>query len=77
MDGSWQEESYDALVNPSYSKKLIISLKEARKLLGASSKSITNEELEKLINDTETVVRLGLREYIRSKNGKNNDKIKL
>ncbi len=48
---------------------------EARKLLGASAKDITNEELLQLINDTETVVRIGVRQYIRSKNNKNNDNI--
>lgn len=59
------------------SPKPIISLKEARKLLGASIKDVTNEELLQLINDTETVVRIGVRQYIGSKNGKNNDTIKL
>ena len=58
-------------------QKPIISLNEARKLLGASAKDITNEELLQLINDTETVVRIGVRQYIRSKNSKNNDTIEL
>jgi hypothetical protein len=48
----------------------IISLKEARKLLGQKSKNLTNEELETLLGDVETVVRIAIREYISSKNDK-------
>lgn len=50
---------------------LLISVKEARKLLGEKSKKLTNEELEELISHTETVVRLAIRTYIGSKNSKN------
>lgn len=51
---------------------LILSVKEARKLLGKKSESLTNGELEGLINDTETVVRLSVSRFIGSKNSKNN-----
>ena len=53
----------------------VVSLKEARKLLGQKAKTLTNKELETLINETETVVRLSVRTYISSKNIKNNDNI--
>lgn len=51
----------------------VISVKEARKLLGQKTKTLTNEELEALIKETETVVRLSIRTYIRSKNIENSD----
>lgn len=51
----------------------VISVKEARKLLGQKAKTLTNEELETLIKETETVVRLSIRTYIRSKNIENSD----
>lgn len=51
----------------------VISLKEARKLLGQKTKYLTKEELELLIKDTETVVRIYIRQYIRSKKSENND----
>ena len=50
--------------------RTILSLKEARKIINNSSKMITNEELSALIDDTETVVRLIIRLYLRSKNVK-------
>ena len=49
-------------------KQLIISTNEARKLLGQKAKNLTNEELEELIKNTETLVRLSVRSYISSKN---------
>ncbi|HXR49763.1 MAG TPA: hypothetical protein VN778_01925 [Verrucomicrobiae bacterium] len=52
--------------------QLVISVKEARKLLGLKSKNLTNEELKLLIQDTQTVVRICVREYIGSKNSENN-----
>lgn len=52
--------------------KLVISLKEAQKLLGKKSKNLTNVELEALIQATETVVRVSIRTYISSKNVENN-----
>lgn len=52
--------------------KQIISLGEARKLLGQKSKNLTNEELQILIRDTETVVRLSVRQFVGSKNIENN-----
>lgn len=54
---------------------LIISVNEARKLLGYRANSMTKEELELLIKDTETVVRLSVRKFVGSKNIKNNDSI--
>jgi hypothetical protein len=48
--------------------QLVISVKEARKLLGQKSKNLTNEELKSLIQDTETVVRISVRKFIGSKN---------
>lgn len=50
------------------SEQLIISTNEARKLLGQKAKNLTNEELEELIKNTETLVRLSVRSYISSKN---------
>jgi hypothetical protein len=58
-------------------KKPIISVNEARKLLASSGKNMTNDELKKLIDDTETVVRIAVRRFIGSKNSKNNDRISL
>lgn len=49
------------------STKPIISVMEARKL-GAHLDDLTNEELEKLIQDTETLVNIQLEEFLRSKN---------
>lgn len=53
----------------------VITAKEAQKLLGQKSKTLTKEELETLITETETVVRLSIRTYIRSKNMNFNDTI--
>lgn len=50
----------------------VITAKEARKLLGQKAKNLTNEELEALIQATETVVRVSIRTYISSKNINNN-----
>ncbi|MDQ5982178.1 MAG: hypothetical protein QG549_175 [Patescibacteria group bacterium] len=55
---------------------LIISVKEARKLLGQKANNMTNEELKSFIEDAETVVRLSVRKYIGSKNVDNGDSIK-
>lgn len=52
-----------------------ISVKEARKLLGQKSKNLTNEELDELILNTETVVRIAVRRFIGSTNIKNDDTI--
>lgn len=46
--------------------QLVISLKEARKLLGKKSKNLTNEELETLTQEAETVVRIAVQNYLRS-----------
>ncbi|MEO5499300.1 MAG: hypothetical protein ABIR46_02270 [Candidatus Saccharimonadales bacterium] len=57
---------------PYINDQQVITAKEARKLLGQKSKNLTNEELEALIQATETVVRIFIRTYISSKNLKNN-----
>ena len=49
----------------------VITTKEARKLLGYKAKNLTNEELSTLVQDTETVVRMVLHGFLRSKNMKN------
>lgn len=54
----------------------MVSLKEAQKLLGQKAKTLTNKELQTLIQETETVVRLSIQTYISSKNIKNNANIK-
>lgn len=56
----------------SISDQQVITVKEARKLLGQKVKNLTKEELEALIRATETVVRISIRTYISSKNVKNN-----
>lgn len=56
----------------SISDQQVITVKEARKLLGQKAKNLTKEELEALIQATETVVRISVRTYISSKNVKNN-----
>lgn len=59
-----------------FSNREVISIKEARKLLGKKSKNLTNEELEMLITDTVTVMRIAIRNYMRSKNSVFTDNIK-
>lgn len=51
--------------------KGLISAKEARKLLGQRSKNLTNDELEELILNTETVVRIAVRQFVGSINSNN------
>jgi len=47
------------------SPKPIISLKEARKLLGyKASQKLSDEELQKLIHDYEFLARQSIREYL-------------
>ena len=58
-----------------FGNREIISIKEARKLLGKKSKNLTNEELEKLIHDTVKVLTLAIRSYSSSKNSIFNDNI--
>lgn len=48
----------------------LISLKEARKILGSCVKNLTDEELEQLISDTQTLIRMILDMYMRSKNSR-------
>ncbi|HSH56150.1 MAG TPA: hypothetical protein VK983_05005 [Candidatus Limnocylindrales bacterium] len=52
--------------------RMVITVKEARKLLGQKSKDLTNEELQALIQDVETLVRISVRKFIGSKNNENN-----
>jgi uncharacterized membrane protein len=67
-------ERHSTLQNICEAQKLI-TVKEARKLLGQKSKKITNKYLEELIRDAETVVTIIVREYISSINNENSDKI--
>lgn len=53
----------------------IISIKEARKLLGCKAENLTNEELIDLMRHTETVVRISVRRFMSSKSMKNDDTI--
>lgn len=50
--------------------KTIIPLKQTRKILKKSSKNLTNEELRVAIDDIETLAKLALKTYLRSKNVK-------
>ena len=43
--------------------KPIISLKEARKILGKEAQKITDEELEKLIDDLDFIARYAIKEF--------------
>ena len=47
---------------------LIISVKEARKLLGASAKNLTNEEIKIIIIDYELLARYAIRDHLVRKN---------
>lgn len=47
--------------------KLVITFKEARKILGKKSKNLTNEELDEITKQAQTVVRIGIQEFMRSK----------
>lgn len=53
---------------PLLDSKPIVSVKEARKMLGSIADNLTDGELMQLVNDTETVIRVLLRQYLRSKN---------
>lgn len=54
------------------SKPRLITVKETRKLLGKSAEKLTNEDLEELISNTETVVRIAVRRFVGSISSKNN-----
>ena len=45
-------------------KRLLISVKEARKLLGKSSENLTKEEIEKLIANSEQMTRFVIQQYL-------------
>ena len=55
--------------------ELVISLKEAQKLLGKKSKNLTNEELVILIQKAETVVRVDVQGFLRSKYSEERSKL--
>lgn len=55
--------------------ELVISLKEAQKLLGKKSKNMTNEELEKLIKKATTVVRVAVEVFLSSKISEERSKV--
>lgn len=46
----------------------ILSIKDARKLLGKEYDNITNDDLKRMINDLDTVVVIIIKMYLRSKN---------
>ena len=71
-DNTLERESYFQNISPA---KGIITVKEAKKLLGQKSKNLSDEELKILIRDTEAVVRIAVRNFIGSKNLKNHDRI--
>ena len=48
--------------------KPIISIKEARKILGPLANELTNEELALFIAQLEQIARLGVRDYMVRKN---------
>lgn len=45
-------------------KKPIITVKEARKLLGVSAKSLTNEEIKQMLIEYESLARYVIRDYL-------------
>jgi hypothetical protein len=46
------------------SAKPLITVKEARKLLGASAKNLTNEEIKVMIRDYTSLARYAVRDYL-------------
>ena len=44
--------------------KLIISVKEARKLMGRNAKNLSDEEVEKAITDLDFIARMAIRDYL-------------
>lgn len=73
--GSGQKGHYDALAfsvrkkpNPSAKIEPIISVKEARKMLGLSVKDTTDEELRELLLQQEQIIRFIFRKYRVHKN---------
>ena len=46
----------------------VLSVNDARKLLGKEHENLTNQELVTMINDLDTVVTIILKMYLRSKN---------
>lgn len=44
--------------------RLLISVKEARKLLGVHSKGLTNEEIQRLVIDAEHLARFAIQQYL-------------
>lgn len=55
---------------PDQEDKTLISIKEARKLLGKVAENLTNEEINALILHLEQIARLGVHDYMVRKNAK-------
>jgi len=62
--------TYSQAVPGLQKQTLIISVKEARKILGSVADELTNEELKFLITQLEQIARLGVRDYMVRKNDK-------
>lgn len=50
--------------NPSLGKRPIISVKEARKLLGSNQRNYSDSDIKLLVNDCEQLARLSIRQYL-------------
>jgi hypothetical protein len=46
------------------SPKLIISVKEARKLLGGTGKDLSNSDIEAMVRDYSSLARYAIRDYL-------------
>ena len=54
---------------PSFQKPHIITVKEARKLLGATAKDLSDQAIKSLVSDCEQLARLTIRQYLIRKSG--------
>ncbi|MEK7059839.1 MAG: hypothetical protein AAB971_03725 [Patescibacteria group bacterium] len=50
--------------NPVATAKPLITVKEARKLLGVSAKNLTNEEIKTMVRDYTSLARYAVRDYL-------------
>ena len=55
---------------PEQQSRPLISVKEARKLLGKVADGLTNEEIKVLVTQLEQIARLGVRDYMVRNNAK-------
>lgn len=55
---------------PEQQAKPLITVKEARKILGKVAESLTNEEIKALVTQLEQIARLGVRDYMVRNNAK-------